>query len=666
MQQLNLNSIFQRFNLCSVWTPSLLFFLLLLLLFPSNLGAQSDIPKKIDSVLASIKNKPYEQKKQAYEQLVEIIRKDKENAQPHYEYVFQKDTTDLGRMILYHPYSRRLSQKGNTEEALKYKLKGLEIAEKLKDERHIINYHILAGVTYLYQNVVDKALYHYNIAEVLAEKPENEDLLWNIYYQKGLMENVLGNVEGQTNNYRKMWELFKNRENSSTKRFALYILVEHFSQIDAPTELSFFTETLADHYEDAHPNTPAGHMPIKSIFEKRTDPSNIPRLKEAIYISDSLNNINSMAYNSIALARTYNKMNRPDLAVPFLQSAIDSLRKVEKPQVLLDVLTLMTETTVANNDFRRAYEAKSLESVLRDSITSEKMQRNIAELEVKFDTEKKERKILEQNLQLETESRQKNQVLIASIALGLLLIISFFFFRKRLAYQKTITAQETAIQKQEIRELQQKNKLLALNSMIEGQEAERLRIAKDLHDSLGGLLSTVKAHFSTIQREIQQLEELNITEKTNVLIDEACIEVRRISHNMMPHALSISGLQGALEDMGENLKEQGYSVSLQINNLPKHMESTKEVMIYRLLQEIISNIRKHANAQNILIQLLGHKNELHLTVEDDGDGFNYEEVIDKGGLGLKSINSRVEYLDGTIHWDSRPSSGTSISINIPT
>jgi len=182
---------------------------------------------------------------------------------------------------------------------------------------------------------------------------------------------------------------------------------------------------------------------------------------------------------------------------------------------------------------------------------------------------------------------------------------------------------------------------------------------------LGGLLSTVKAHFTTIQKEIEQLEQLNITEKTNNLIDEACIEVRRISHNMMPQALSISGLEGAVEDIAESLRDEGYKTTLEFNNLPKKMDTTKEVMIYRLIQEVISNMRKHAKAESILIQMLGHKNELSIILEDDGKGFQYEEAIAKGGLGLKSINSRVQFLDGTIHWDSQPNQGTTLTINIP-
>lgn len=641
------------------------FFIIILLFIPKHGNSQNDVQKKIDSVLLVVGSKSYQEKKDAYSYINTIILKSQAEAQSLFEYALSKDTTNLGKMCIYRKYSQKLSQQGLTDDALKYKLLGLEIAQKLNDERAITEYHLSVGNTYLYQNKVDKALYHFNTAEILAEKPENDDFLWNVYYHKGLLQGVMSDLEGHTEYYRKMYKAIEDYENSPTKRFAIYIVVEHFSQLDKPIELAKYTEALSELYEEAHPNTPAGHMPIKSIFDKRADPSNIPQLKESIRISDSLNSINSHAYSAIALADTYEKMNTPQNAIPYLERALQKLEKVKKPQVKLDVLLTLANINLAAANYKDAYTYKSMETTLRDSITSERMQRNIAELEVKFDTEKKERKILEQNLTIEKEAREKNQILYGLIGLGILLLLSFIFFQKRLKDQKTIAAQKQAIKDQEITDLQQKNKLLALNSMIEGQEAERLRIAKDLHDSLGGLLSTVKAHFTTIQKEIEQLEQLNITAKTNNLIDEACIEVRRISHNMMPHALSISGLQGAVEDIAENLRDEGFETTLEINHLPEKIEATKEVMIYRLVQEIISNIRKHANAKTILIQILGYKNELNLIIEDDGKGFHYEQAIAKGGLGLKSINSRVQYLDGTINWDSQPTKGTSVTINIP-
>jgi signal transduction histidine kinase len=326
--------------------------------------------------------------------------------------------------------------------------------------------------------------------------------------------------------------------------------------------------------------------------------------------------------------------------------------------ILIDAYYENNETLKGMNLFYSYSEAK-------DSIFNSEKEKNLTEALQKYEAEKKDKALLAQALTIEKNAQQKNRILFGLISVAVFAVLLFLFFRKRLQYQKTIATQNESLQKQKITELQQKNKLLALSSMIEGQEAERLRIAKDLHDSLGGLLSTIKAHFTTIQKEIIQLTKFGLTDKTNLLIDEACIEVRRISHNMMPHALSISGLKGALEDIAQSLKAEGYELTLEINKLPPNIENTKEVMIYRLVQEIISNIRKHANASTILLQVLGFKNEINLIVEDNGDGFDYEKAVIKDGLGLKSINSRVDFLDGTIEWDTKPGNGTSISINIP-
>ncbi|WP_115122935.1 tetratricopeptide repeat-containing sensor histidine kinase [Marinirhabdus gelatinilytica] len=351
-----------------------------------------------------------------------------------------------------------------------------------------------------------------------------------------------------------------------------------------------------------------------------------------------------------------------DLAIADCEKAKNLIDAIKVPELMTAACECLFDAYKRKGNFEKALENFEMFTVARDSVINEKNIKKLTQIEMQYDFNKKQE---EQEAILQKEKQLKRNILIGLITLAVFSIVIILFLRKRMQYKNRLAVQTEALQQQKITELQQKNKLIAMNSMIEGQEAERLRIAKDLHDSLGGLLSTVKAHFTTIQNEINVLSELNLTEKTNQLIDEACIEVRRISHNMMPHALSISGLQGAIEDVGTHLKEQGYDVNIEITNLPKNIEPTKEVMIYRLIQEIISNIRKHANAKNILVQLVGHNQELNLLIEDDGKGFNIKKVKANGGLGLKSIHSRVAYLDGTIDWDSQPGNGTSVTINIP-
>ena len=632
---------------------------------PQSAFSQDDLKQKIDSIISSLEGVEYVEREVSYFDVNKLIMKSGgKEAESLFKYALSRDSSDQAKMVFFESMSKVYSRKGDTNEAINIKKQGLEISEKLNEPEFILVYNNDIANLYIYQNLPDKALVHLNKAQAMAEDESLRHYNTGIYYNRGLLESLLENVEGQYYNYLRMWQYASELENTPTKRFYLYILVDFLSQTDYPEDLAKYTEELSSLYEEANPNTPEGHMPIKSIFEKRTDPANIPSLRKSIRISDSLNSVNTLTYSSIALAKTYEKMGRSFEGISVLKEAIKKIDTIEKPQLKLDLYSEVSRISALAQDYQEAFTYLRKETAIRDSIKSERMQRNIAELEVKFDTEQKERKIAQQDLQIEKEARQKTQILIGLIAVGVLLIVSFVFFRNRLKYQRTIAIQKEAIQQQQIVELQQQNKLLALNSMIEGQEAERLRIAKDLHDSLGGLLSTVKAHFSAIQQEIEQLEKLNITEKTNSLIDEACIEVRRISHNMMPHALSISGLRGAVEDLADNLKEEGFEATLEMKDLPE-LENTREVMIYRILQEIISNIRKHAEAKTILIQVLPYENGINILVEDNGKGFDYDSAIQKGGLGLKSINSRVQFLDGEIDWNTKPGSGTSITIKIP-
>ena len=225
---------------------------------------------------------------------------------------------------------------------------------------------------------------------------------------------------------------------------------------------------------------------------------------------------------------------------------------------------------------------------------------------------------------------------------------------------------DALIQKQRIADLEQKNKLLALNSMIEGQESERLRIAQDLHDGLGGLLTTVKAHFNAIEREIANIKEINIYEKTNQLIDEACVEVRRIAHDMVPYSLKMNGLEGVLSDIRQTVLGKGIQCDIDIHNVNEEvLGEQKVVMIYRIIQEVVNNALKHSGASHMLIQLVGHEYGLNVMVEDNGKGFDVNQLLQGKGLGLKSIESRVKYLEGNMNIDSTPNQGTTINIEIP-
>ncbi len=206
--------------------------------------------------------------------------------------------------------------------------------------------------------------------------------------------------------------------------------------------------------------------------------------------------------------------------------------------------------------------------------------------------------------------------------------------------------------------------LLALNSILQGQQEERSRMAKDLHDGLGGMLSGIKLNLSSIAENINGTEkDKQVFLKSIGQLDNAITEMRRVAHNMMPEALLKFGLTEAIKDFCESINESNiYKMKFtHLGNL-QQLEQSAEIIIYRIIQELANNAIKHANPKNIFIQLTRHDRGITLTVEDDGKGFNINEPEKAKGTGLKNVQSRVDYLKGS--WDIRSENGKGTSINI--
>jgi signal transduction histidine kinase len=322
----------------------------------------------------------------------------------------------------------------------------------------------------------------------------------------------------------------------------------------------------------------------------------------------------------------------------------------------------------AAQDFPAAIQYLNKYHAIKDSIHSANALENIRELEVQYNTREKELALVKEQELTRRRTWQRNFMILLAAAILWFSLFGILFFWNRSRLQKRITAQTEAIKNQQIQQLEQEKKLLMMSSMIEGQEAERKRIAQDLHDGLGGLLSSVKAQLNLIQHQVSQLESIDMYQKASNMIDHASTELRRIAFNMMPSALTKLGLREALEDLADTLRnDHQLDVDLQIFGLNGRLEETQEIMLYRILQELSNNIVKHANASKVLIQINRTDNELFLVVEDNGKGFDPHLTKIDGdiGVGMKSLQSRVNFLNGDLDIGSETGKGTCITIHIP-
>jgi signal transduction histidine kinase len=220
------------------------------------------------------------------------------------------------------------------------------------------------------------------------------------------------------------------------------------------------------------------------------------------------------------------------------------------------------------------------------------------------------------------------------------------------------------IAEQRIRQLEEEKKLLAAKSLVEGQEDERKRVARELHDGLGVLLSTAKMAFTTLKDP--KPENKLLIDKATKLLEQASGDVRKISHNMMPGLLTKLGLYEALEDLFEKIDEtESIEVSIDIPEDVQRLPENQEIMLYRIVQEMVNNTLKHAAATSIGITIQQVNGMLEIHYSDDGKGFEVERQLDKKTLGLTSIMSRVDFLNGTVDITSKPGKGMKFAIRIP-
>lgn len=285
---------------------------------------------------------------------------------------------------------------------------------------------------------------------------------------------------------------------------------------------------------------------------------------------------------------------------------------------------------------------------LIDHRSTRAFEQAMAEMEKKYQTEKKELRIAT----LENQKKLYSIIFLVSI-IGLILFLALLFSRNR-----GIKAKEES-NRQKILRLEQEHQLVAAQSVLTGETAERTRLARDLHDGLGGMLSAVKLNLYDMKQdviiEVGDLERFN---KVLTMLDDSIGELRRVAHNMMPEALSRYGLKTALSDFCGNFKK----VKFHYFGTEQRVEKKLETVIYRTATELINNALRHAEATAINVQLVHGADLISLNVQDDGKGFNPTAAT--GGTGLDNIRTRVAAVNGTMHIHSTPSEGTEVDVEI--
>lgn len=368
-------------------------------------------------------------------------------------------------------------------------------------------------------------------------------------------------------------------------------------------------------------------------------------------------------FSHFALGDALYQQKKYAAAINILQAAISKADSLHVLPLTDYAHKTLAKTYDAINDPVKAAEQWRLYALVSDSLLKDKKMELIYNVEMKYRIADKNRELAQKELSIarnEARLRTKN-LWIGGISTGMLLIILLGL----LLYRNT--KHKHKLQAEKIRNLHQEVQIASLQAMISGEEKERSRIARELHDGMGGSLATIRTRLSSVFRKQQTTPEISEEfAEIMLLLEEASVELRKTAHNLMPEILLQEGLAKASLLFCERIRkghllEVNTEIWGEANNLAKNVELTA----YRIIQELVQNILKHARATQALVQIVFHESLLCITVEDNGAGMPAGNNT-SDGVGLKTIRERVLSLNGQMDIASSPGNGTSIYIELNT
>ena len=336
--------------------------------------------------------------------------------------------------------------------------------------------------------------------------------------------------------------------------------------------------------------------------------------------------------------------------------ALEILEYTTKQELQTDMrrsLELLANLASVQKDFRGMRMWNEAADSIEQVIVNRKLLHATEELLTKYETEKKE-------LRITVLEEEKNLIIwlgATGITVLVLMIALFFFLWRWTVQKKCIVEQQHQLAEQQVKQLEQEKQLVATQSILDGETAERTRLSRDLHDGLGSILTGVKLNLEDLKGHvILPQSSLECFNKAFGMLNESMVELRRVAHHLMPDSLSRYGLKVALTDFCNSFS----NITFGYFGDESRLDPKLEVMIYRIIHELVNNVLKHAEAKQITVQVMCETEYIAFIVLDDGKGFN--SSIQPQGMGLENIRNRVASFNGRMDIMSKEGKGTEVNV----
>ncbi|MEO9966379.1 MAG: ATP-binding protein [Reichenbachiella sp.] len=383
-------------------------------------------------------------------------------------------------------------------------------------------------------------------------------------------------------------------------------------------------------------------------------------LLAAIAMLEPLGDQYGMADYHNQLGRIYLEQDDIEKTIWHTEKAIQMGEDLGLKEQIRDASLLLSELYNSKKNFQKALEYQTQYLHYKDSIENTEQTKKMADLRTEFEVNLREKEI---DLLEKREALQWTYIAIA-IALLILAIVLLLYFRQRFRTTQLMASVERKKQKDRIKDLLGAQETKALQSMVKGRDSERRRLAQELHNHFGSLLATIKVNLNGLETTKKDKHKT-----IAMLVDQACSDIRSLSHTLNMGISENFGLVPALRELTAHLQQSGgLEVEFSAAMGEHQLDSDNEIIIYRIIQELVSNVLKHAEATKLSISLTCFEEEkyVNILVEDNGKGFDRDKVeMDSDGMGLGSLKEMVVGIQGDIRFDSHPTSGTTVNIDLP-
>ncbi|WP_026904167.1 tetratricopeptide repeat protein [Pedobacter glucosidilyticus] len=553
--------------------------------------------------------------------------------------------------------------KSNFNQAIQYYQDALEIFTTLKDDLEIGKANLNIATSYNHKNEYPLSI-QYGLEALKYFRKVNDP------NGEGRVLNLLGIATYIQGDYRTALKYFFNYNHLVQKAKDENEIASSFNNIGSAYEklkrpdsaIFYYKKVLA--YEikkGSESNLGMTYQNIGSLYNSinkhrlaldfhQKSKTSFERANDKKYLSHS--------YYNIGLS--YKLLKDTTAAISWFKKAMNLASVIQETEILKETNQQLSKIDASDQNFKQAYQKLLVSNQMQDAILNSDKTKIIEELKTKYETEKKELKIADLNQQAQINQlqlKQKNSYLLFAIIVIALGILTAYLLFNRQKIKQQMRLKEDANKQQE----------LMVKEILLAEERERRRIASDLHDGVGQTLSAALMNLHSLVSKInlQDKQQSLFAEKTLSLLNESYDEMRSISHQMVPNALIKSGLTTAVREFINKIDEQKLKISLETEGLDEKLDENIETAIYRIIQEAVNNVVKHAKASKLSIQIFKDTQGISLTIEDNGIGFNVKEVNQTSGIGLKNIQNRVHALKGNLEYDSRFGSGTLVNIYIP-